>query len=155
LAGAFSTAGAKVRQPTPPGGRNQHFHPETPAKPQRIGHNWRMATTSAHTERYATYAAFWPFYLREHAKPTTRALHYIGTAFAILFLLWGFAVSSWALILVPFAGYGFAWIAHGFVEHNKPATFTYPLWSLVSDFRMFGLFVTGRLGAHLKNAGVN
>jgi hypothetical protein len=114
-----------------------------------------MVHTSAHAERYTNYAAFWPFYLREHAKPATRALHYVGTASAILFLVWGLAVSSWALMVVPFAGYGFAWIAHGFVEHNNPATFTYPLWSLISDFKMFGLFVSGRLSAHLRDAGVN
>jgi hypothetical protein len=106
------------------------------------------------TERFATYADFWPFYLREHARPATRALHYIGTALVIGLLIYGITTNAWALIAMPFAGYGFAWAAHVTVEHNRPATFTHPWWSFVSDFRMFALFVSGRLGPHLKKAGL-
>ena len=63
-------------------------------------------------------------------------------------LNWGFLV--FALVV----GYLFAWIAHFFIEHNRPATFTYPGWSFVSDLKMFFLFVTGQLGKHLEAAGV-
>lgn len=105
-------------------------------------------------QRFATYTAFWPHYLREHAKPATRGLHYIGSTLAILLTLCGLGVNSWAFLGVPVAGYGFAWASHALVEHNRPATFTHPWWSLISDFRMFALFVTGRLAAHLRHAGV-
>ncbi len=105
-------------------------------------------------ERKASYAQFWPYYLREHAHPRTRALHYIGTTLVIVLLIAGVAVEPWAFAAMPFAGYGFAWFAHGAVEHNKPATFTHPWWSLISDFRMFFLAVSGRLQPHLDNAGV-
>ncbi|AHE57463.1 DUF962 domain-containing protein [Sphingomonas sanxanigenens] len=100
------------------------------------------------------YADFWLHYLREHALPQTRALHYAGTALTLLFL--GFAIvhGGWWWLAVPLAGYGFAWIGHFAVEHNRPATFTYPLWSLVSDFRMFFLWASGRLAPHLARAGV-
>ena len=47
------------------------------------------------------------------------------------------------------SGYAFAWIGHAFVERNKPATFTYPAWSLASDFRMYCLAISGRLGKEL------
>lgn len=104
---------------------------------------------------YDNFEAFFPFYLREHANPRTRYLHYVGTALVLVCL--GVAIlradARWILAM-PVAGYFFAWMAHAFVERNKPATFTYPLWSLVADFRMFFLAVSGRLGAHLIEAGV-
>jgi hypothetical protein len=97
-----------------------------------------------------TYDEFWIFYLREHSKPQTRALHYIGTIASLVVLTWAVATQSWWwLLFVPLLGYAFAWFAHFFVEKNKPATFTAPLWSLVSDYRMCGLWLTGRLGDEL------
>lgn len=102
-----------------------------------------------------SFAQFFPHYLREHSDPRTRGFHYVGTALVIA--LWLFAVFTltwWLVLLTPLAGYFFAWVSHAFVERNKPATFTYPWWSLLADFRMFGLWITGRLKPHLREAGV-
>ena len=106
-------------------------------------------------ERYATFAEFWPFYLREHSRPQTRWLHYVGTSLVVLIALAAILTGTWwLLVAMPVAGYFFAWIAHFTVEKNRPATFTYPLWSLGADFRMWWLWLTGRLAPELRKAGV-
>ena len=99
---------------------------------------------------FRSYSEFWPFYLREHGKPATRALHYCGSIASIVVLAWAVASQNWWwLLAVPVLGYGPAWVGHFFIEKNKPASFKAPVWSLVSDYRMCGLFLTGRLGAEL------
>ena len=104
---------------------------------------------------YQSFEAFWPHYLREHASPVTRILHYIGSTLAILVLLVALITQTWlALLAVPVSGYFFAWISHAFVERNRPATFTYPLWSLIGDYRMYAAFLTGSLAGELAKAGV-
>lgn len=100
------------------------------------------------------YDAFWPYYLREHARPMTRTMHYAGTALTILFLAVALWLGGWWWATLPIAGYGFAWTAHFMVERNRPATFTHPLWSLFSDYRMFFLRLARRLQPHLRAAGV-
>ena len=103
--------------------------------------------------RLASFEEFWPYYVSEHWNPTTRALHFVGTALVLASLVLAAFVSAWWLAAAPLFGYAFAWAAHFFVEKNRPATFTYPLWSLRGDFRMFRLMLLGRMGPELERAG--
>jgi hypothetical protein len=103
-----------------------------------------------------TFDEFWLFYLKEHKNPVTRALHFTGTSLSMLIVVWALA-SRRPMLLVPAAicGYAFAWVGHFFVEHNRPATFKYPLWSLRADFKMLAFALSGRLAAELQRAGVS
>jgi hypothetical protein len=105
------------------------------------------------TERFRTYAEFWPYYLREHSRPANRWLHLVGTSLGLCIA--GAAISLGRASLIPLAlvcSYGLAWVGHFGIEKNRPATFKYPLWSFISDFRMLGLMVVGQLGPHLERA---
>ena len=100
-----------------------------------------------------TYREFWPYYLNEHSRPETRALHIAGTGLATALLLASLATANlWLACAAVVAGYGPAWFAHFLVEKNRPATFRYPVWSLLSDFRMAGTWLAGNLHRELKRA---
>ncbi len=96
--------------------------------------------------QYQNFKEFYPFYLTQHSNQTCRRLHVIGSILVIFFALCfihTFKIKF--LILIPLCGYGFAWIGHAFFEKNKPATFQYPLFSLMGDFVMLKDVVTGKI----------
>lgn len=100
---------------------------------------------------YTTFEAFWPFYLGEHSKPLTRWLHFVGTSIAFVNLILAVVhLSPLYLVSALFFGYLFAWVSHFWVEKNRPATFTYPLWSFIADWRMWALMAVGRLEPELR-----
>lgn len=103
-------------------------------------------------DRYASYEEFWPFYVSQHRHPVTRSLHFLGTALVCVALAAGVFVSPAWLAAAPLAGYGFAWLGHFAFEKNRPATFTYPFWSLRGDFRMFRLMLLGRMDPEVERA---
>lgn len=93
---------------------------------------------------FNSFREFWPHYVAEHSRPTTRVLHLIGTAAGILTVIYFIASGRWWLFplgLIP--GYGAAWIAHFFIEKNKPATFQHPLWSFMGDYKMIAMMLSG------------
>lgn len=97
---------------------------------------------------FKTFSDFYPYYLREHSNVTCRRLHFIGTCGVIsLLLLFFFTGNPLVLVFLPLVGYGFAWVGHLGFEKNKPATFKYPFFSLLGDFRMFWDILAGRVKA--------
>ena len=107
------------------------------------------------SDRLQTFAEFWPFYLGERSRPATRALHLGGSTAGLICGVLAVALRAPSLAAAAVVvGYSFAWISHAFIEHNRPATFRYPLWSFMADWKMWACAVTGRLGRELRSAGI-
>jgi hypothetical protein len=104
--------------------------------------------------RFASFREFYPYYLSEHRNPTCRKLHFAGSSLVLGLILAAITTrNAWWLAAVPFAGYGFAWVGHFAFEKNRPATFTYPLWSLAGDWVMYWQLLTGKIPFEERNAG--
>jgi hypothetical protein len=100
----------------------------------------------AAAKRFHSFKEFYPFYLNEHRNPTCRRLHFLGSTIVLALLVTALVTQQWSLLwLLPVVGYGFAWVGHFFFEHNRPATFKYPLFSLMGDWVMFRDILTGRI----------
>ena len=95
---------------------------------------------------FSSFSEFYPFYLEEHADPTCKLLHFIGTWLVVLVAVVAFILNEpkW-LWLMPLLGYGFAWVGHFFFERNRPATFTYPWYSLLGDWVMWKDIMVGKV----------
>jgi hypothetical protein len=97
-------------------------------------------------DTFRSFSDFYPFYLGEHANPTNRRLHFVGTTLVLALSVAAAALGQPRLLIaLPFAGYGFAWVGHFIVEKNRPATFKHPIWSLMGDFRMYADMLTGKV----------
>lgn len=101
--------------------------------------------------RIRSFAEFWPYYVGEHRSPVCRGLHYLGTSLALTTAVVAAVTgTAWLVPIALVLGYGPAWVGHFFIEHNRPATFKHPGWSLLSDFKMLGLAVRGKMGAEVE-----
>lgn len=96
--------------------------------------------------RYQSFTEFYPFYLQEHQNTTCRRLHFIGSTCVLICLGYTLLTQQWLyLFALPVIGYGFAWVGHFFFEHNRPATFKYPVYSLIGDWVMFKDILSGKI----------
>ncbi|MEP0174356.1 MAG: DUF962 domain-containing protein [Paraglaciecola sp.] len=103
-----------------------------------------MTTTSQ--QPFTSFAEFYPYYLSEHKNNTCRRLHFVGSALILILVAYTLVTAQWSLLwLLPILGYGFAWVGHFFFEHNKPATFKHPFYSLLGDWVMFKDILFGKI----------
>ena len=104
--------------------------------------------------RYATFRDFYPYYLSEHSNTACRRLHFVGSSLVLgcLVMLVRTANPLW-LLYALLCGYGFAWVGHFAFEKNRPATFTYPLWSFMGDWVMYWQLATGKIRFEEPDAG--
>lgn len=95
---------------------------------------------------FSNFSDFYPYYLEEHSDVTCRRLHFAGSLLVLIVGVWALASGKlvW-LLLLPIIGYGFAWVGHFKFEKNRPATFKYPLYSLMGDWVMFRDMLIGRI----------
>jgi len=105
-----------------------------------------MTTEIESPREFNSFKEFYPYYLQEHSNRTCRRLHFIGSTGVILLVLAALvSLNAAFLLFVPVMGYGFAWVGHFFFEHNKPATFKHPFYSLWGDWVMYGDMLKGRI----------
>jgi len=105
-----------------------------------------MSQAETQDKRYASFAEFYPFYLSEHANQTCRRLHFVGTSLGLACLVIALVtLNAWWLLVGVLVGYAFAWVGHFVFEKNRPATFTYPLWSFMGDWVMWSEILRGRI----------
>jgi hypothetical protein len=109
-------------------------------------HLMNHPVSSTPHDRFRSFSDFYPFYLSEHRTAACRRLHFFGTCMVIALMTAALLMTSWRLlILLPFVGYGFAWLGHLAFERNRPATFAHPWYSLLADLVMFRDMLTGRI----------
>lgn len=101
-----------------------------------------------------SFAEFWPYYVSQHADPTCRAFHVVGTSAALACLALS-PVQPRLLLAAPIIGYGMAWIGHFAFEKNKPASWHSPkhfAWSFLGDVKMVAMTFRGRMGDEVAHA---
>ncbi|XP_024383751.1 uncharacterized protein [Physcomitrium patens] len=102
---------------------------------------------------FRNFEEYWPFYVNQHTKISTRRWHFCATGLAAVFTIAGIVIKWWLLFFAPLFGFGLAWYSHFFIEGNKPGSFGHPIWSFICDYKMFILMLTGRMDREIKRLG--
>jgi hypothetical protein len=106
-------------------------------------------------QKIKTLKEFWPFYLAEHSSRANRLLHTLGSTFALVFLSLVFYERNLNyLFFAIVSGYAFAWTGHFFIQKNRPATFKYPFFSFISDWKMFYYILSFQIAGEYKKYNI-
>lgn len=104
---------------------------------------------------FNSFGEFWPYYLGEHRNARCRQLHFVGTLIALSALITAVLQQNVQWVLAALlSGYSCAWVGHFFFEKNRPATFKFPVYSFLADWKMFGLMAQGKLRSELHRLGI-
>ncbi|MEJ5035012.1 DUF962 domain-containing protein [Acinetobacter sp. MYb177] len=92
------------------------------------------------------YHQFYRFYLTEHRNIMSRRLHVVGSSIGLYFFSKAILKRKPSYFIYGLvSGYACAWVGHFVFEKNKPASFKQPLYSFISDWRMFSDVLRGNL----------
>ena len=92
------------------------------------------------------YHEFYRFYLTEHRNVMSRRLHVVGSSIGLYCVTKAIRHKKAKYVLYGLvAGYACAWVGHFVFEKNRPASFKQPLYSFISDWRMFADVLRGNL----------
>ena len=92
------------------------------------------------------YHEFYRFYLTEHRHIISRRLHVAGSSIGLYCFDKDIRQGKpryFAYGLL--SGYACAWVGHFIFERNKPASFKQPVYSFISDWRMFADVLRGNI----------
>ncbi len=105
-----------------------------------------MQADTTEAKGFSSFAEFYPYYLGEHSNLVCRRLHFVGTTLIVVIAAYALISHNlWWLAAIPLVGYGFAWVGHFFFEHNRPATFKHPIYSLIGDWVMWWQMLSGKI----------
>jgi hypothetical protein len=111
-----------------------------------MGGNPHEDAASGSATPFRSFGAFYPFYLSQHANRSCRRLHFAGTTLGLACAITALITRNlWWVGAGLAAGYALAWVGHFFFEKNKPATFTYPLYSFIGDWAMWRDMLRGQI----------
>jgi hypothetical protein len=78
-------------------------------------------------KRFSSFSEFYPYYLSEHANPTCRLLHFIGSILVLALIVYSLVTARYVLLWgIPLIGYGFAWVGHFFMKTTNQQRFLTP-----------------------------